>query len=121
MKKRLSSILRSMMIGGLVATGVVRVSILFTASPVPDPASGRTEPSLFAPAISTNWDYITPAQTWLLILLTGATLICVLAWPIAAWLERRAHADGNRFRPDMPSAATARQIPSRRIFGRQDR
>ena len=96
MKKRLSSILRSMVLGGLIATGAARVLILFTASPVPDPASGRTEPSLFAPAISSNWDYITPAQTWLLILLTGVTLICVVAWPIAAWLERRAAAGANR-------------------------
>ncbi|TIN19229.1 MAG: hypothetical protein E5Y31_24625 [Mesorhizobium sp.] len=121
MKKRLSSILRSMVLGGLVATGVARVIILFTASPVPDPVSGRTEPSLFAPAISTNWDYITPVQTWLLIVLTGATLICAAAWPIATWLERRADAGGNRFRPDMPSATAVRQIPSRRMFGRQDR
>jgi hypothetical protein len=104
MKKRLSSILRSMVLGGLIATCVARVLVLFSASPVPDPASGRTEPSLFAPAISTNWDYITPAQTWLLIILTGVTLICVVAWPIAAWLERRADAGA-----------------SRHIFGRQDR
>ena len=121
MKKRLSSILRSIVFGGLVATGAARVVILFTASPVPDPASGRTEPSLFAPAISTNWDYITPAQTWLLIVLTGTTLICVAAWPIAAWLERRAAAGGNRLRSDMPSVTAARQIPGRRMFGRQDR
>ncbi|MFC3324952.1 hypothetical protein [Mesorhizobium cantuariense] len=121
MKKRLSSILRSMVIGGLVATGVARVLILFTASPVPDPASGRTEPSLFAPAISTNWDYITPAQTWLLIVLTGATLISAAAWPIAAWLERRADAGGTRLRHDMPSATTLRAIQGRRMFGRQDR
>ncbi|ESY71373.1 hypothetical protein NKJ90_22290 [Mesorhizobium sp. M0051] len=99
MKKRLSSILRSLVLGGLVATGISRALILFTASPVPDPASGRTEPSLFAPVISTNWDYITPAQTWSLIVLTGATLICVIAWPIAAFLERRADAGGKRFRP----------------------
>ncbi|WP_214472300.1 hypothetical protein [Mesorhizobium sp. dw_380] len=104
MKKRLSSILRSIVLGGLVATGIARALILFTASPVPDPASGRTEPSLFAPAISTNWDYITPAQTWLLILLTSVTLVCVVAWPIAAWMERRADAD-----------------TTRRIFGRQGR
>lgn len=104
MKKRLSSILRSMVLGGLVASGVARVLILFTASPVPDPASGRTEPSLFAPAISSNWDYITPVQAWLLIILTGVTLSCVVAWPIAAWMERRADAGGNR-----------------RIFGRQGR
>ncbi|SDA80700.1 hypothetical protein [Mesorhizobium qingshengii] len=104
MKKRLSSILRSMVLGGLVASGVARVLILFTASPVPDPASGRTEPSLFAPAISSTWDYITPVQAWLLIILTGVTLSCVVAWPIAAWMERRADAGGNR-----------------RIFGRQGR
>lgn len=104
MKKRLSSILRSMVLGGLVASGVARVLIVFTASPVPDPASGRTEPSLFAPAISSNWDYITPVQAWLLIILTGVTLSCVVAWPIAAWMERRADAGGNR-----------------RIFGRQGR
>ncbi|TPM32866.1 hypothetical protein [Mesorhizobium sp. B2-3-4] len=96
MKKRLSSIFRSMVIGGLVATSVARVLILFSASPVPDPASGRTEPSLFAPAISSNWDYITPAQTWLLIVLAGLTLICVAGWPIAAWMERRADAGANR-------------------------
>ncbi|TGQ71371.1 MAG: hypothetical protein E5V49_08005 [Mesorhizobium sp.] len=104
MKKRLSSILRSIVLGGLVATAAARVLVLFTASPVPDPASGRTEPSLFAPVISTNWDYITPAQAWVLIVLTSVTLICVVAWPIAAWMERRADADANR-----------------RIFGRQGR
>ncbi|MGX7874328.1 hypothetical protein ACVDG5_017640 [Mesorhizobium sp. ORM6] len=113
MKKRLSSIFRSMVIGGLITTGVARVLILFSASPVPDPASGRTEPSLFAPAISSNWDYITPAQTWLLILLTGVTLVCVVAWPIAAWMERRAEADGSQVRPDLPA--------SRRGLGRQGR
>ena len=114
MKKRLSSILRSMVIGGLVTSGVARVLILFTASPVPDPASGRTEPSLFAPAISTNWDYITPVQTWLLIMLTSVTLICVGAWPVAAWMERRADAGANRLRPDMPSNTTVRPVPGRR-------
>ncbi|RWE33101.1 MAG: hypothetical protein EOS78_22920 [Mesorhizobium sp.] len=104
MKKRPSSIFRSMVIGGLLATGVARVLILLTASPVPDPASGRTEPSLFAPAISSNWDYITPVQAWLLIVLASVTLICVAGWPIAAWLERRSDADA-----------------SRRMFGRQGR
>ena len=104
MKKRLSSILRSMVIGGLIATGVARALILLTASPVPDPASGRTEPSLFAPIISSNWDYITPVQAWLLIVLLAVTLVCVAGWPIAAWLERRADAAAHH-----------------RVFGRQGR
>ena len=95
--------------------------ILLHRQPGARSASGRTEPSLFAPAISTNWDYITPAQTWLLVVLTGTTLLCVVAWPIASWLERRADAGGNRLRPDMPSATTVRQAASRRMFGRQGR
>jgi hypothetical protein len=119
MKKRLSSTMRSIALGGLVASGVARVLILLTASPVPDPASGRTEPSLFAPEISNNWDYITPLQTWILILLTGATLICFAGWAFAALAERRA--DGAGPRTDGSSVAATRQIPVRRIFGRQSR
>jgi hypothetical protein len=119
MKKRLSSIMRSMALGGLVASGVARVLILFTASPVPDPASGRTEPSLFAPEISRDWDYITPQQTWILILLTSASLICFAGWAVAALMERRADAAGPRM--DGSSVAATRQIPARRIFGRQGR
>ncbi|TIT17470.1 MAG: hypothetical protein E5W86_23165, partial [Mesorhizobium sp.] len=80
MKKRFSSLMRSMALGGLVVTGLAKMLILLTASPVPDPASGRTEPSLFAPRISTNWDYITPLQTWLLIVLMATTLIAFAAW-----------------------------------------
>ncbi|MFA6157682.1 hypothetical protein [Mesorhizobium sp.] len=119
MKKRLSSILRSMALGGLVANGLARALILMTASPVPDPASLRTEPSVFAPAISTHWNYITPVQAWLLIVLTGVTLICVVAWPITAWLESRADAGGNRLRPDAQSGTMMRY--GRHTLGRQDR
>ncbi|RUW73607.1 MULTISPECIES: hypothetical protein [unclassified Mesorhizobium] len=90
MKKRFSSLMRSMALGGLVVTGLAKMLILLTASPVPDPASGRTEPSLFAPKISTNWDYITPLQTWLLIVLMGTTLIAFAAWALMALMERRA-------------------------------
>ncbi|UVK40928.1 hypothetical protein LHFGNBLO_002462 [Mesorhizobium sp. AR10] len=119
MKKRLSSILRSMAIGGLVVSAVAKLLIQFTASPVPDPASGRTEPSLFAPAVSTDWDYITPGQTWVLIVLTGSVLVCFVAWLVVAWMERRVDADGSR--PDAPSVGTSRQLQARRIFGRQGR
>ncbi|RVC60767.1 MAG: hypothetical protein EOS65_13405 [Mesorhizobium sp.] len=90
MKKRFSSLMRSMALGGLVVTGLAKMLILLTASPVPDPASGRTEPSLFAPKISTNWDYITPLQTWLLIVLMGTTLIAFAAWALTALMQRRA-------------------------------
>ncbi|WP_192249841.1 hypothetical protein [Mesorhizobium silamurunense] len=93
MKKRLSSLMRSLALGGLVATAAARALIIFTASPVPDPASGRTEPELFAPAISSSFDYITPAQSWILIVLTGAMLIGFVAWMIAAFMERGTNMD----------------------------
>ena len=88
MKKRFSSLMRSLTLGGLVATAAVRALFIFTASPVPDPASGRTEPELFAPVISSSWDYITLAQSRVLIALTGATLVCFIAWMVAAFTER---------------------------------
>ncbi|MCV3207071.1 hypothetical protein OHD62_10490 [Mesorhizobium sp. YC-39] len=119
MNKRPSSILRSMVIGGLVVTALARVLIQLTASPVPDPASGRIEPVLFAPPISTDWDYITTWQTMLLIVLTSTVLICFVAWPVVAWLERRMDAAGPR--KSASPVPTARQFPAGRGFGRQGR
>ncbi|MER9408581.1 hypothetical protein [Mesorhizobium sp. M0589] len=115
MKKRLSSILRSMAIGGLVASAMVRVLIQFTASPVPDPVSGRTEPSLFAPAISSSWQYITPWQSLLLTVITGAALACFFGWFAVAWVEYKAAGS----RPD--AASSARQFQARRVANRQGR
>ena len=88
MRKRFSSLMRSLALGGLIATAGARALIIFTASPVPDPASGRTEPELFAPMITSSFDYITPAQSWILIVLTGATLIGFVGWMIAAFMAR---------------------------------
>jgi hypothetical protein len=107
MKKRLSSLMRSLTLGGLVATAAARALIIFTASPVPDPASGRTEPELFAPVISSSWNYITPAQSWVLIALTGATLIGLVAWMLFAFLER--------------GSGTSDGESGRRTIGRQGR
>lgn len=117
MKKRPLSILRSMVIGGLMVTALAKVLIKLTASPVPDPASGRIEPALFAPAISTDWDYVTTWQTMLLIVLTSTVLICFVTWPVAAWLERRMDAAGPG-KSALP-VPTVRQFRARRSFGRQ--
>ncbi|MBZ9881022.1 hypothetical protein LB535_01550 [Mesorhizobium sp. CA10] len=94
MKKRFSSLMRSLTLGGLIATAAARSLIIFTASPVPDPASGRTEPELFAPLISSSFDYITPAQSWVLILLAGATVIGFVGWMFFAFVERGSDMDG---------------------------
>jgi len=114
MKKRFSSRMRSLTLGGLIATAAARSLIIFTASPVPDPASGRTEPELFAPAISSSFDYITPAQSWILILLTGATVIGFVGWIFFAFAERGPGMDGGA-----GSGRTGTAM--RRPFGRQGR
>ncbi|CDX16002.1 conserved exported hypothetical protein [Mesorhizobium sp. ORS 3324] len=113
MKKRLSSLMRSLTLGGLVATAAARALIIFTASPVPDPASGRTEPELFAPVISSSFDYITPAQSWVLIVLTGATLVGFAIWMIAAFIERGSDMDNG----DSGRSGTT----THRTIGRQGR
>ena len=114
MKKRFSSLMRSLALGGLIVTAVARSLIIFTASPVPDPASGRTEPELFAPAISSSFDYITPVQSWILILLTGATVIGFVGWIFFAFVERGSGMDGG--------AGSGRSgTAMRRPFGRQGR
>lgn len=93
MKKRFSSLMRSLTLGGLIATAAARALIIFTASPVPDPASGRTEPELFAPLITSSFDYITPAQSWFLIVLTGATVIGLVGWIFSALVGRGSGVD----------------------------
>ena len=52
-----------------------------------------------------------PAGRRVVIVLTGVTLVCAVAWSIAAWMERRAGAGENRLRPDMPSVTAARPVP----------
>jgi len=115
MKKRLSSRMRSLTLGGLVATAAARALIILKASPVPDPASGRTEPELFAPAISSSFDNITTVQSWILIVLTGSTLIGFAAWIVTAFMERGSDMD------DGGSGRSGTQIPGRRPVGRQGR
>ncbi|MDX8457663.1 hypothetical protein [Mesorhizobium humile] len=114
MKKRFSSLMRLLTLGGLIATAAARSLIIFTASPVPDPASGRTEPELFAPLISSSFDYITPAQSWILLLLTGATMIGFVGWMFFAFKER-----GSGMNGDAGSGRSGAAM--RRPVGRQGR
>lgn len=93
MQKRLASILMSLVTGGFVAVELAKLYVQFHASSTPDPASGRTEPVLFAPEISHSWDYATPGQVWLLAGLTATVLLCFVAWAVVSWLGRAEPAD----------------------------
>jgi len=60
---------------GFCVVAVFKIIFLVDSSPTPDPASGHTEAALFAPAVSTDWSYITPNQILILIVVTSAVLL----------------------------------------------
>jgi type III secretory pathway component EscT len=47
---------------GFCVIAAVKLWAMSGASFAPDPASGRTEAAMFAPAVSTSWSYITHTQ-----------------------------------------------------------
>ena len=61
-------------IGFCVVEGLKAV-LLLGASNAPNPASGHTEPAMFAPEISTSWSYIAHSQILILSVVTGAVLL----------------------------------------------
>jgi hypothetical protein len=60
---------------GFCAVKLVQIAIIPGSSMRPDPATGRTEAFMFAPAITTDWNYITEPQ---LLVLGAVTLLLVL-------------------------------------------
>jgi len=60
---------------GFCVIAAVKVWAMFGATNAPDPASGHTEATLFAPVISTDWSYITHGQILILIGVTGVVLL----------------------------------------------
>jgi hypothetical protein len=61
-------------IGLCVVEGLKAILVLDSAH-APNPASGHTEPALFAPEVSTSWSYITHTQIVILGVVTGAVLL----------------------------------------------
>jgi hypothetical protein len=67
-------------IGVFVLGAAIAPVILWRASSVPDPATGRTEPFIFAPEISPAPSYITALDGWLIAGCNGAALALFVAW-----------------------------------------
>ncbi len=61
-------------IGFCVIAGV-KLWAISGATIAPDPASGRTEPAMFAAALSTDWSYITHTQIVVLGVVTATVLL----------------------------------------------
>jgi hypothetical protein len=111
-------------IGLCVAEGLKAVFLLDSA-PAPNPASGHTEPALFAPVVSTSWSYITPTQIVILSVVTGAVLLLALLMfglqLHGKWLSMRRHEDGAPREPATPQPAprVAGSHPGQSSFGRR--
>jgi hypothetical protein len=88
MRKRIASILASMVTAGLLRAELVKVYILTDSTPAPDAAGGHTVPVQIAPEISRSWEYATNVQAWLLAGLTATVLVCMVAWAVLTWVGR---------------------------------
>jgi hypothetical protein len=124
-RQRLKVILPSIAGAALCLVEGLKLAFQFQASDKKDIATGHVEPILFAPVISSDWDYITTPQ---MIVLSGVMLVTIalsLAVLTQRWWQRTeppaAPPDSHGQPPEhLPTtAAPSRQpTPARHPFGR---
>ena len=100
-----------------------KILFLLDSSNTPDPKTGHTEAALFAPAISTDWSYITRPQIMVLIVVTSAALL--LALLMFAVNIRNRFVAGRQTNIEVNDAAgqpapSPRRSPKPTSFGRRD-
>jgi hypothetical protein len=74
-RKKLVKIMPTVVGIGFCVVAGLKVWAISGAATAPDLASGRTEPAMFAAALSTDWSYITHTQIIVLSVVTGAVLL----------------------------------------------
>jgi hypothetical protein len=74
-RKKLTRIMPTLVGIGFCVIAGVKLWAMSGAAAAPDPASGRDQAAMFAPAVSTNWSYITHTQIVVLGLVTAAVLL----------------------------------------------
>ena len=73
--KKLTKIMPTVVGIGFCVIAGVKLWAMSGATFAPDPASGRTEPAMFAAALSTDWSYITHTQIVVLGVVTATVLL----------------------------------------------
>lgn len=108
-------------IGFCVVAGV-KLWVMSGAAIAPDPASGRDQAAMFAPAVSTDWSYITHTQIVVMGLVTGAVLL-LAALMVGLQVHDRFFGDADDAAdPDVPlPPPVARSARKGRNFGIRDR
>jgi hypothetical protein len=87
--KKLSAILSGLVVACLVAWKLAEIYMLTHSGLRPDPATGHTEPVVFARVISDSPSYLTVQQMWVMIGLGSVLVLCAVAYAIVSLIERR--------------------------------
>lgn len=87
--RKLSTILSGLVVACLVAWKLAEIYMLTHTSLHPDPASGHTEPVVFARVVSDSPSYLTMPQMWVMIGLGSVLILCAVAYGIVSLIERR--------------------------------
>ena len=74
-RQKLTRIMPTVVGIGFCVIAGVKLWAMSGAASAPDPASGRDQAAMFAPAVSTDWSYITHTQIVVLGLVTVAVLL----------------------------------------------
>jgi hypothetical protein len=118
--KRLAKILPVMVGIGFCVVEALKLVFLMDSATAPDAATGHTQPSLFAPEISTSWRYITDTQIGILTVTTIAVLVLAVVMFALQWRHRAAGTGGSKAGPSAePRTSRAPQASSKHVtFGR---
>ena len=73
---------------GFCVVEAFKLVFLMDSAAAPDAATGHTQPSLFAPEISTSWRYITDTQIGILTVTTVAALVLAVVMFALQWWHR---------------------------------
>ena len=84
-RKQLAKILPTIVGIGFCLIEGMKLAFQFQATGRKDIASGHVEPILFAPVISTDWDYITAPQ----MIALAMVMVAVMVWATASVVPRQ--------------------------------
>jgi hypothetical protein len=97
---------------GFCVVEIFKIFFLIDSKPAPE--GDHSDAAMFAPAVSTNWRYITESQTVILIVVTSVVLLLAAAMVYVQWRSRET--------PETDETQTQASRPAVRggVFGRRD-
>ncbi|MEO7053393.1 MAG: hypothetical protein ABI191_00315 [Rhizomicrobium sp.] len=122
-RRTLTTIMPTVVGIGFCVIAAVKVWAIWGAATAPDPASGRTEPAMFAAALSTDWSYITHTQIIVVGVVTGTVLLLAALMVGLQFRDRffgddaDADADIDIVTPAPPPSSPVKPVRKGRAFG----